>query len=221
MKRVNGHPGYTVSSDGLVLGPRGPVRQYLCSGGYPTVSIGGKYRGIRVHRLVAEAFLPGYRAELYVNHIDGDKRNNNVTNLEMVTNEENLKHAWRTGLCSPKHGEAKAAEVRRLAVLRLGQKEIASITGTSVSWVDAVLNGHVSRYGSRLADRRTSGKDADTILAIYKLAEAGATLKEIAAEHKISKSQAWNIVNGISYPELYAEAGPSRLQRKMKPRKDV
>jgi len=50
-----------------------------------------------VHRLVAKAFVEGDQT-LTVNHIDGNKLNNNYTNLEWISNEDNLKHAWETGL---------------------------------------------------------------------------------------------------------------------------
>ena len=53
---------------------------------------------VTVHRLVAEAFLPDWNPLLCVNHIDGDKTNNRVNNLEIVTLTENMKHAYRTGL---------------------------------------------------------------------------------------------------------------------------
>lgn len=53
-----------------------------------------------VHRLVAKSFIPNPLNLGYVNHIDGNKLNNDISNLEWVTASENLKHAYRIGLAS-------------------------------------------------------------------------------------------------------------------------
>lgn len=69
--------------------------------GYYRISfyINGKYKCKFVHRLVLMTFNPVDGMDnLQVNHIDGDKHNNNLNNLEWCTQKENIEHAVRTGL---------------------------------------------------------------------------------------------------------------------------
>lgn len=72
--------------------------------GYHTLKISykGKLYRYRLHRLVAMTFIPNPDNKLEVNHIDGDKSNNNVWNLEWVTRLENQRHAQDIGLIAKK-----------------------------------------------------------------------------------------------------------------------
>lgn len=95
-------PKYEVSNRGNVRNKKtGRILQPHLNraNGYCRVNIGGKHRYI--HRLVAETFYDGTGRKLDVNHIDGNKENNNLSNLEWVTRQENIKHALINGLRYP------------------------------------------------------------------------------------------------------------------------
>lgn len=70
--------------------------------GYRVVSLHHKdlKKSKTVHRLVAEAFIPNPGALPHINHLDGDKQNNNVANLKWCTGRENVNHAYESGLIS-------------------------------------------------------------------------------------------------------------------------
>lgn len=98
-RKVPGWPCYSVSDLGDVR--RDKSGRILAGGkdkdGYRQVilSYKGKRKGIKVHRLIALTFIPNPDNKPMINHIDGNKTNNNVSNLEWVTNQENQDHFWR------------------------------------------------------------------------------------------------------------------------------
>jgi hypothetical protein len=99
-KDIEGHSKYEVSSLGRIrrlykIGYkfRKPVIQF----GYVNVTFSlmeGRFKKYQVHRLVAIAFLENKENKLCVNHIDGNKSNNNVNNLEWCTHSENEQHSF-------------------------------------------------------------------------------------------------------------------------------
>jgi hypothetical protein len=62
-----------------------------------------------IHRLVAREFIPNPSALPYVNHLDGNPRNNQVTNLQWCTQKQNIEHALATGLMRNQAGEGNHA----------------------------------------------------------------------------------------------------------------
>jgi hypothetical protein len=101
---VVGNDGYyKVSNHGRVVGKKGTIlnpyitgKGYKTGDGYSTVKI--NRRNQKVHRMVAEAFIPNPSGLPQVNHRDGDKSNNFVNNLEWCTPSDNAQHAIKAGL---------------------------------------------------------------------------------------------------------------------------
>jgi hypothetical protein len=72
------------------------IKQRLQNGGYLLVWLSkeGKVKPFTVHRLVATTFIPNPNKLRDVNHLDGNKCNNNISNLEWCTRSENIKHSY-------------------------------------------------------------------------------------------------------------------------------
>lgn len=81
------------------------LKQSNTTTGYKKVELvkDGKRKSLKVHRLVAIAFIPNPMNKPYINHIDGNPINNCVENLEWCTQHENVVHAYETGLRKISH----------------------------------------------------------------------------------------------------------------------
>lgn len=96
-KPIPNIPGYYASSLGRIKDENDSVINQHENSGYLEVSL--KSCGVhRVHRLICSAFHDNPENKSEVNHIDGNKQNNAADNLEWVTHQENMLHAFRTGL---------------------------------------------------------------------------------------------------------------------------
>lgn len=131
---------FIVFDDGRIFKRLDPP---VSSSGYKFVRIGPKT--YPVQRVVAMAFIPNPENKPQVNHIDGNKTNNAVSNLEWVTNQENMQHAVKTGLRKKHYAKASAKkestgfEKSKIRSLRKGrgltQTGLAQAVGVDASAV--------------------------------------------------------------------------------------
>lgn len=140
-KPIEGYENlYWVDNQGNVYNARKKLKTYFTRTGYECLKL--TKDGVRthpsVHRLVAEAFIPNPHNKSEVNHIDGDKSNNRVSNLEWVTSSENKIHARDTGLKvynNPSLGLkiGKGSQYRNVTYDKSRNKWIASIRHNKVN----------------------------------------------------------------------------------------
>ena len=94
---MNGYEEYSVDTNGVVYGKNGkPLKYSLNHSGYCIINfiVNNKRKGFAIHTIVAKQFLENNDPrKTQVNHIDGDKTNNKVENLEWTTPLENTRHS--------------------------------------------------------------------------------------------------------------------------------
>lgn len=122
--------------------------------GYPATqfTINKKHFNKRIHRLVAETFIPNPAILPQVNHKDGNKLNNHISNLEWVTNNENMKKSAELGLhwrgekhLSAKLKEYQVLEIRKLLKYKKPHK-IAVLYKVTASTIYAIKNNKTWRH---------------------------------------------------------------------------
>lgn len=158
VKILKNFPNYEIHKDGKILNIK--LNYFLKPrstgfGNYPSVQMfdaSGKRKTKYVHILVAEAFIPNPENKPQVNHIDGDKKNFSVNNLEWVTCSENVRHAYDTKL----HIKASGVEspntnltsgdvnlVCRLLMDGYRVKDVCEITGVPTYTVKNIKCGRI------------------------------------------------------------------------------
>lgn len=102
------------------------LKGFINKKGYKQVTLyddNGKPKTMRVHKLVALTFIENENNLSQINHIDGNKLNNEVSNLEWISNYDNMQHAIKNGLIDQ--------ELRKENMSKLGKS----------------LKGHIARFG--------------------------------------------------------------------------
>ena len=158
MKDVCGYEGlYKVDENGNVFSVRNNklLKRMMFPSGYEYVHLcngKGKTKLFRVHRLVAETFIPNPNNLPEVNHKDGDKLNNNVKNLEWCTNLENMRHSVETGLRNIKGENNPSAKLTVKDVINIRKeyipksKEFGTVALARKYGVSNVMIGKIIRY---------------------------------------------------------------------------
>lgn len=185
MKKIEGYPNYQVTEDGRVFsmdrfepskngskrkrtGMELKQRESNC--GYMRVGLrngNDRQKSLLVHRIVAKAFVNGFKDCLVVNHIDGDKKNNHASNLEWVTPSENNIHAFVSGLATAKKGNDSpsyggdiiATDISSgISFVIRGKSDIIE-KGFTPQSVYACVNGRLSTHsGHRFRREECAGK---------------------------------------------------------------
>jgi len=190
---------YTIKKNGKVKYTQSEVDSH----GYHRIEIcftkAKKYYrcNVMLHRLVAMAFIPNPENKDEVNHIDGDKNNNHVSNLEWVTHSENMRHAYRNDLNHKGEANSQSVytekQIRHVCQLlqsnKLPKSEISENTGVALYTVDAILRKkkwkHIScqydiNYTVKAKNTGSTKKYTDEqIHRVCKLLEDGCCLRKI------------------------------------------
>ena len=139
---IDGFPDYQISRDGSVRNIKSgkEKRPSIGKRGYYVISLrrNKKFFLKTLHRLLAIAFIPNPFNKPQINHIDGNKLNCSLDNLEWVTNAENMRHARETGLRTS-DGDKMIGQFRDGVLIRTYKSvsEAARANGynrTMISW---------------------------------------------------------------------------------------
>ena len=180
---------YDVSNQGRVRHGSRILSGSVHRDNYILVTLHGKQ--IPVHRLVAEAFIPNCEKKPEVNHIDGNKMNNAVDNLEWVTRAENQKHAVDNGL-QPKPTktyQGKFTAEQREEIKRLwdsgmfSRRQLSKKFSVSHTCINDIINDKYKYAESTNVFEEVARPIVDTLNELRD--------SYFACENEVSKKQIW------------------------------
>lgn len=157
----------------LILKPERELKYTLNNRGY--YSVGIHHKTFMVHRLIAKAFIPNPFNKPFVNHIDGVKTNNAISNLEWCTCAENNAHARSTGL----HVQAVGHSIQYRSPLTK-QKALANLKDTS----------------------KLSSEDVKYVRSVFKARDKQFSATALALKFGTSVTAMCKIVNGLTYQNI-------------------
>lgn len=160
-----------------------------------------------VHRLVALAFIPVVEGKETVNHKDGNKENNNVSNLEWATSSEQMLHAISIGLTELRGAPKFSKEFKQKVydyyhANKISISELAKMFSISERTAGRVVKGvhprpttRIKKDGTRIVENILT---KDQVLEIKRLRSEGWTFSRLAEKFNRGLSQMHRVVNGLS-----------------------
>jgi len=126
------------------------IKTFITNSGYLSVSITNKHKKFYIHRLLAEKFIRKLKNKEEINHKDGNKLNNNLFNLEIVTRSENLIHSHRilgNKVWNIKLNKNKANKIRKKYKKgNIFQHELAKEYKVSTMTINRIINNIQYEY---------------------------------------------------------------------------
>ena len=171
-KEIKGYEHYLVSDIGEVYSLKSNkiLKPDIDKDGYEIYRISNeenKRKAFKGHRLFGLTFIDNPNNLPIVNHIDGNKRNNHLSNLEWCTNEYNIQHAVKTGLITPYTRGIEIYDIfKKCVVSRFNSyDDLANITGLSkLSLIDIVHREKLLYEGFKIIRINTEFMDDDNLL---------------------------------------------------------
>ena len=208
---IDGQPtGYRIRDNGEVVGKYGRLlKERYCPSGYVQLALrfNGRYVYVYLHRAVYQAFVGEIPKGIEINHKDGNKLNNDISNLELSTRVENVNHSWEYGLSYKhdphmKHNIEKELEkefpknvieniCKDMENHKLTYYEIAAMYKCKPSMVQNIASGKLwpeisTKYdiAGRFKRRRKMYKERDEMIRKY--IDEGLNATEIAKKMGLS-----------------------------------
>lgn len=198
------HPYFNcmVTEDGQVFSMQGKkYSPFENEFGYLTVNLkdpeDGKWKKRKVHRIVAETYIENPEGKREVNHIDCDKKNNTLDNLEWVTSKENKAHGWANGLYTAigeNHADSVLTNEQVHEICRLMEEgarniDLAKAYGVHKDTISHIRIGNLWKHISSnydLKKKRVERKSPEFVIRVAELLELGWKDRKIAEQLNIN-----------------------------------
>lgn len=187
------------------------MKHHLNRDGYAEINIyrDGIGRTLRVHRLVVQAFIGPIPRDLVVNHKNGERADNRICNLEVITIRENILHAWnelRRKPTNTKLTEAQVVSLRERRATGEAVKTLAAAYNISGAMVSNIASGKAWKHtgGPRTksqAPTRSPLTDEQALELIRRF-YTGESRRVLATEYGTNRRTVYNLAQGRSRAHL-------------------